>query len=262
LAALDTEDTEEAASEGSKFHGILSFVRRSTRMTDGQQNAWDRLGTRMRVEVPRGVAPTSVGETEVREPVGLFGRDARLVLEIGSGQGQAIVHAAAQRPDTNFLAVEVFRAGLARTMAAADREGLSNVRVVEANAPEVLQRLLPQACVDEMWVFFSDPWHKAKHNKRRLISPDFAGIAARSLKPGGVLRLATDWEHYALQMRRVFDNANDFERDFAGDWAERFDGRVMTVFERKGEAAGRAIRDLTYRRLSQDPAHPPHSFGE
>lgn len=227
---------------------ILSFVRRSARLTEGQAWAWEHLSDTMRIDVTRGAAVTSVAEGSVREPSDLFGRDARLVLEIGSGQGHAIVHAAEQRPDTNFLAVEVFKAGLARTMGSAHRAGLTNIRVVEANAPEVLERLLPEGCVDELWLFFPDPWHKARHNKRRLVSPAFAELVARSLKPGGVLRMATDWEEYAVQMRDVLDCAEAFERDFEGEWAERFDGRVLTVFERKGSDVGRDIRDLAYRR--------------
>lgn len=242
----ETSEASEPALVGHR-EGILSFVRRSGRMTEGQDWAWDTLGDSLRVDVPRGEAATSVAAAATREPAEFFGREARLVVEIGSGQGQAIVHAAEQRPDTNFLAVEVFRAGLARTMGSAHRAGLENVRVVEANAPEVLERLLPAGCIDELWVFFPDPWHKAKHNKRRLISAEFTGTIARSLKPGGVLRMATDWEAYAVQMRNVLDADDAFERDFSGEWAERFDGRVLTVFERKGTAAGRDIRDLCYR---------------
>ena len=236
----------ELSDEGYR-EGILSFVRRSARLTEGQKWAWTHLSDAMRIDVPRGRSVTSVAEDSEREPAEFFGREARLVVEIGSGQGHAIVHAAEQRPDTNFLAVEVFRAGLARTMGSAHRAGVENVRVVEANAPEVLERLLPAASIDELWVFFSDPWPKARHNKRRLISPEFAELVARSLKPGGVLRLATDWEEYALQMRDVLDAADGFERNFAGEWDERFDGRVLTVFERKGSEAGRDIRDLSYR---------------
>jgi tRNA (guanine-N7-)-methyltransferase len=129
----------------------------------------------------------------------------------------------------------------------AERAGVRNLRLVEANAPEVLEHLLPPASVSELWVFFPDPWHKSKHAKRRLVAPEFAGIAARALAPGGVLRLATDWEEYALVMREVMDSAPSFQRDFDGEWAPRFAGRVETAFERKGERAGRHIRDLAYR---------------
>ena len=182
------------------------------------------------------------------DPTVEYGRAADLFVEIGSGQGHAIVAAASSRPDDDFLAVEVFRAGLARTMLDADREGARNVRVVEANAPEVLSSYLPEEAAAEVWIFFPDPWHKKKHTKRRLVRQGFGDTAARALRDGGLLRLATDWEDYALQMRDVLDDEPLFERAFDGDWAERFDGRVMTAFERKGIAKGRDIRDLVYRR--------------
>jgi tRNA (guanine-N7-)-methyltransferase len=173
-----------------------------------------------------------------------------LIVEVGSGQGHQIVAAASAHPDTDFLAVEVFSAGLARTMLDADRAGARNLRLVEANAPEVLEHLLPAASVDELWVFFPDPWHKKKHTKRRLVAPEFARIAAQALRPGGTLRLATDWQDYADQMRAVLDAAPGFERGFTGEWAERFEGRVLTAFERKGLRVGRDIRDLAYTRLA------------
>ncbi|MBL3679210.1 tRNA (guanosine(46)-N7)-methyltransferase TrmB [Leucobacter chromiireducens subsp. solipictus] len=227
----------------------VSFVRRSGRMTSGQLRGWDELSPRYLINVPPGPAVSSIAEGATGNPEELFGRRAPLVIEIGSGQGHAIVHAASQRPDTNFLALEVFRAGLARTMTAAEEADLDNLRLAEVNAPEMLERYLPAGSADELWVFFPDPWKKARHHKRRLIAPDFMAIAARVLRPGGVIRLATDWEHYAEQMREVLDAAAEFERDFAGDWAERYEGRVRTAFERKGTEKGRAIRDLTYRRV-------------
>ena len=142
----------------------------------------------------------------------------------------------------------VFRAGLARTMLDADRAGIGNLRLVEANAPEVLQHLLPAGSVDEIWIFFPDPWHKKRHTKRRLLAPEFPPVLAAALRPGGVVRLATDWEDYARQMREVMDAASGFVRDFPGEWAERYDGGVLTAFERKGTRVGREIRDLAYRR--------------
>lgn len=217
-------------------------------MTEAQERAWAEIAPRMLLDVPRGRAATSVAAEARIDPETVWGRRAPLVVEIGSGQGHAIVHAATARPDQDFLAVEVFRAGLARTMLDAERAGVANLRLVEANAPEALENLLPAGSVSELWIFFPDPWHKKKHGKRRLIHPDFVALAARALRPGGVLRLATDWEDYAVQMRRVMDAADGFDRAFAGEWAPRHDGRVLTAFERKGERAGRAIRDLAYRR--------------
>ncbi|WP_374978177.1 tRNA (guanosine(46)-N7)-methyltransferase TrmB [Microbacterium trichothecenolyticum] len=220
-------------------------------MSDAQERAWSELAPQYVIEVPRDRAATSILPDSEIDPAAVWGREAPLVVEIGSGQGHAIVHAATSRPDTDFLAIEVFRAGLARTMLDADRAGARNLRLVEANAPEVLQHLLPAASVDELWIFFPDPWHKKKHTKRRLVAEGFGAIAARALKDGGMLRLATDWEDYALQMREVMSAARDFEATFEGEWAPRFDGRVLTAFERKGARVGRDIRDLSYRRVAR-----------
>ncbi|MGF2948410.1 tRNA (guanosine(46)-N7)-methyltransferase TrmB [Microbacterium alcoholitolerans] len=227
----------------------VSFVRRSGRMSEGQERAFAELSPLYLLDVPRDVAFTSVHPEARLDPASAYKRTAPLIVEIGSGQGHAIISAASARPDVDFLAVEVFRAGLARTMLDADAAGIRNLRLVEANAPEVLSTYLPEASASEVWIFFSDPWHKKRHVKRRLIRPGFPATAARALEDGGMLRLATDWEDYALQMREVLDEAPEFERAFEGEWAERFDGRVMTAFERKGIAKGREIRDLTYRRV-------------
>jgi tRNA (guanine-N7-)-methyltransferase len=229
----------------------VSFVRRSGRMSEAQERAFEELAPHYLLDVPRDVAWTSVHPEAQLDPASEYGRAASLIVEIGSGQGHAIVSAASARPEDDFLAVEVFRAGLARTMLDADKAEVRNLRLVEANAPEVLATYLPEGAASEVWVFFSDPWHKKRHTKRRLIREGFGAVAARALADGGVLRLATDWEDYALQMREVLDAEPLFERAFEGDWAERFDGRVMTAFERKGLNKGRDIRDLTYRRKSR-----------
>ncbi|UGS28001.1 tRNA (guanosine(46)-N7)-methyltransferase TrmB [Microbacterium resistens] len=229
----------------------VSFVRRSGRMSEAQERAFAELSAQYLIDVPRDVAWTSVHPDARLDPAERYGRAAALIVEVGSGQGHAIVAAASARPDTDFLAVEVFRAGLARTMLDADRAGVRNLRLVEANAPEVLSSFLPEAAADEAWVFFPDPWHKKRHTKRRLVRPGFGRIAGHALRDGGLLRLATDWEDYALQMREVLDAEPEFVRAFDGEWAERFDGRVMTAFERKGIAKGRDIRDLVYRRVDR-----------
>ncbi|MFT4219432.1 MAG: tRNA (guanosine(46)-N7)-methyltransferase TrmB [Microbacterium sp.] len=220
-------------------------------MSQAQERAFVDLAPRYLLDVPRHVAATSVHPDARIDPAAVYGREAPLVVEVGSGQGHAIVAAAASRPGDDFLAVEVFRAGLARTMLDADRVGAGNLRLVEANAPEVLETLLPEASVHEAWVFFPDPWHKSRHNKRRLVKPGFGAVVGRALRDDGMLRLATDWEDYAVRMREVLDAAPEFERAFAGEWAPRFDGRAMTAFERKGIAKGRSIRDLAYRRRSR-----------
>jgi len=227
----------------------VSFVRRSGRITQAQERAWADHHEYYVLDIPHGPAATSVAEGVTGDPATIFGRVAPLIVEVGSGQGHAILHAAESRPGTDFLAVEVYRAGLARTILRAEQSGVKNLRLAEVNAPELLERYLPEGSVDEVWVFFPDPWKKARHHKRRLVSDEFARIVRRALRPGGVLRLATDWENYAEHMREVMDGAEGFERAFEGEWAERFDGRILTAFEQKGIDRGREIRDLAYRRV-------------
>ncbi len=229
----------------------VSFVRRGGRLTSGQERALRELAAEYLVEVPRGDAATSIDPRFQADPAQWFGRSAPLTVEIGSGQGHQITHAAKAHPEQNFLALEVFIGGIARTMVLAEERDVHNVRIVEANAPEVLEHVLPEGSVSELWVFFPDPWHKARHHKRRMITAEFAQLAHRVLAPGGCVRMATDWEDYAEQMREVFDGSDGFVRDFQGDWAPRFDGRVLTAFEKKGQDKGRDIRDLVYRKEAE-----------
>lgn len=223
-------------------------------MSEAQERAFTELSPRYQLDVRRGDAATSVAADESLDIEQVYGRVAPLVIEVGSGQGHAIVAAASAAPEHDFLAVEVFRAGLARTMLDADKAGVMNLRLIEANAPEVLDGYVPAGAADEVWIFFPDPWHKSRHTKRRLVREGFPATVAAPLRAGGVLRLATDWEDYALQMREVLDASDLFERDFEGEWAPRFEGRVMTAFERKGIAKGREIRDLRYHRVTPDDA--------
>jgi tRNA (guanine-N7-)-methyltransferase len=241
----------------------VSFVRRSARLTAAQRKAWDTRRDRYLVEVPRDLAVTSVDPAWRLDPAQAFGRTAPLVVEIGSGQGEAIVAAAAAHPERDHLAVEVYTPGLAQAIVRAGHAGadpgrdggapgkeLDNLRLVQANAAELLATALPESSVDELWVFFPDPWHKSRHQKRRLVTPAFAGLAARVLRPGGVWRLATDWVEYADQMLDVLEAGDDFRNAHGpGARAPRFDGRVLTSFEKKGTAAGRVVTDLEYVRV-------------
>ncbi|ALE07308.1 tRNA (guanine-N7)-methyltransferase [Arthrobacter sp. ERGS1:01] len=266
------------AAEGTYRAQPVSFVRRGTRLQGRRQQAWDDHSDALAVDVPRHIADTSVHPEFVFDAAAEFGRTAPLVVEIGSGLGDAVVHAAKENPEKDFLAVEVYTPGLAQTIQKIVAAGISNVRVVQANAPEVLSTMLPAGSVSEVWVFFPDPWHKAKHNKRRMVKDTFAPLVARVLAEGGLWRLATDWSTYAEQMRDVgaessdFVNVHDGERtgvdspltearrsgvdcevsdelDTAGGWSPRFDGRILTSFENKAHKAGRVIFDLTFRRV-------------
>ncbi|GAA4655579.1 tRNA (guanosine(46)-N7)-methyltransferase TrmB [Arthrobacter cryoconiti] len=266
------------AAEGTYRAQPVSFVRRGTRLQGRRQKAWDDHSDTLAVDVPRHISDTSVHPDYVFDAQEEFGRTAPLVVEIGSGLGDAVVFAAKENPDKDFLAVEVYTPGLAQTIQKIVANDLSNVRVVQANAPEVLSTMLEKASVSQVWVFFPDPWHKTKHNKRRMVKDTFAPLVARVLEPGGVWRLATDWSTYAEQMRDVgtdselFTNAHEGELvgaqspltqarlsgvdcelsedpDSVGGWSPRFEGRILTSFENKAHKAGRVIFDLTFRRL-------------
>lgn len=220
----------------------VSFVQRSGRLKDRQQRTWDELAPRFVVDPPRADGRTSIDPTFVLDPAEVFGRTGRLVVEVGSGQGEAVAHAAAQAPETSFLAVEVYRPGVAQTLQRLRTSGATNVRLLQADAALVLGSTITPGTVDELWMFFPDPWHKARHTKRRLVTPGFAELVARVLRPGGVWRLATDWADYARQMREVLEASDAFDVDLD---APRFEGRTLTSFERKGTAKGRDIADIT-----------------
>ena len=234
-------------SESAAFRDRpVSFVRRNGRMTDGQERAWTDLAPRYVLDAPRDEAATSVRPGAVIDPRDVWGREASLVVEIGSGQGHAIIHAASAHPDVDFLAVEVFTAGLARTMLNAEKAAVENLRLVEANAPEVLEHLLPPASVDELWVFFPDPWHKKKHHKRRLIQPDFVALLASRLRDGGYLHCATDWQPYAEQMLEVLDAEPTLANSAGAGYAPKPAYRPLTKFENRGLKLGHGVWDLVY----------------
>ena len=237
----ESADTRPDPAERRFRTEPVSFTRRGGRLNPRQQKAWDLLADRVVLDVPQDGPSTSVHPAHRFDAAAEFGRAGRLVVEIGSGRGEVIVHAAGESPETDFLGLEVYVPGVAQTLIGVRHGELTNVRLAVVNAAEALTTMIPEASVDELWVNFPDPWHKKKHHKRRLVTPEFAALAARVLKPGGVWRLATDWAEYAAQMADVVAGSPDFE----GGPSDRWDGRVLTRFEAKGIAAGREIHDLT-----------------
>ncbi|CAN5266924.1 tRNA (guanosine(46)-N7)-methyltransferase TrmB [soil metagenome] len=194
------------------------------RVTTGQAEALMRL-------LPRyGVDPCSQ-----LDPLRAFGRRAPLVVEIGSGMGEATAAMAAADPGRDVLAVEVHTPGLGNLLRLVEAAGLTNVRVVEADARDVLRDLLAPGSVDEVRVFFPDPWPKARHAKRRLVRAEFADLVATRLRPGGLLHVATDWAAYADGAAAVLEAhpAYDLMSRGRGD-------RPVTRFEQPGSDAGRA----------------------
>ncbi|HEU5473064.1 MAG TPA: tRNA (guanosine(46)-N7)-methyltransferase TrmB [Actinophytocola sp.] len=210
-------------------------------MTSGQAKAWQRSWSRLGREL--GELPPGPLDTDA-----LFGRSAPVVLEIGSGMGETTARLAAAAPGVNYLAVEVYQPGLAQLMMRAEEAGLANLRLVRGDAVVLLSEHVAAGSLAEVRIFFPDPWPKAKHHKRRLVQAPFVALVADRLAPGGILRLATDWEHYAEQMLAVCSAEPRLHNPHDG-WAPRPEWRSTTKFEHRGEHAGRTIRDLLFERI-------------
>jgi tRNA (guanine-N7-)-methyltransferase len=228
---------------------IVSFVRRSNRMRPNQRRAWEAYQDRFVLNVPRLDTSTSIHPAAGVDLIEAFGRDAELIVEIGPGPGESLIPMAAARAQANVLALEVYQPAIARMLAHLARAGLDNVRIVEADAVAAMEYLVPAGSVSEIWLFFPDPWHKARHHKRRLLTPEFAALSASRLRPGGIWRIATDWSDYAGWIREVLDSDPCFANFYPNGWAPRWDARPITHFEQRGLDAGRQIFDLAYRRV-------------
>ncbi|HET7477386.1 MAG TPA: tRNA (guanosine(46)-N7)-methyltransferase TrmB [Dermatophilaceae bacterium] len=227
---------------------VVSFSRRGARLTAGEQRAWDRYAGCFLLDVARGPRSTSVLPGPPVDWAEVFGRLAPLVLDVGSGSGEAPVAAAVAQPDRDFVAVEVYRPGVAKTLQAAGRAGVANLRVVQADAVDVLTRMVAPSALAEVWTFFPDPWPKSRHHKRRLVSPAFAVLVASRLAPGGAWRLATDWPAYRDHIAAVVATCPTLHDPYAGSPAPRGRARPVTRYERKAAAAGRAVTELELRR--------------
>ena len=228
--------------DGRRIREVLSYARRGSRFTPTQEEAWE-------AHHPSWVIP----ETAVDDPRfcldDWFGRRAPVVVEIGSGVGEATAALAVRRPEVDVLALEVWRPGVAHTLGLLAEAGAENVRLLGVDAVWALEHLFAPGTVEEVWTFFPDPWPKKRHHKRRLVSAGFARLVASRLRAGGLWRLATDWPDYARQMRAVLDE----EPGLTGGVVERWAERPLTRFERKGMAAGRPIVDLGYRAVTSEP---------
>ena len=217
---------------------VRSYVLRMGRATAAQQRAMTELWPVFGVEYTN--APIDLAQA--------FGRDAPRAIEIGFGNGEALLDFARANPDIDCLGIEVHRPGVGHLMLGAQAASLTNLRVMCHDAVEVLQQI-PDASISFIHIFFPDPWHKKRHHKRRLIQPPFVALLASKLKQGGLLRLATDWEHYALQMRDVLDASADFI-NVAGEkgFIDRPAMRPLTRFEKRGHRLGHGVWDMEYER--------------
>ncbi|WP_025120093.1 MULTISPECIES: tRNA (guanosine(46)-N7)-methyltransferase TrmB [unclassified Serratia (in: enterobacteria)] len=230
----------EFDENGRAMRRIRSFVRRQGRLTKGQQQALDNYWPVMGVEY----------QAEPVDIAALFGREAPTVLEIGFGMGASLVTMAGNNPQQNFLGIEVHSPGVGACLADAHEAKLANLRVMCHDAVEVLQNMIPDASLDMVQLFFPDPWHKARHNKRRIVQTPFVELVLRKLKVGGVFHMATDWQPYAEHMLEVMNSSAGYRNlSESNDYVPRPDSRPLTKFELRGQRLGHGVWDLMFERM-------------
>ena len=219
---------------------IRSYVIRGGRITQAQKRAFDHCWTRYGLSLFDGVI----------EPNTLFGRSSPLVLEVGFGMGDSLLSMAQSEPEKDFIGIEVHPPGVGRLMNNANKQDLRNLRVYIADAVDVIKDCIPDQSLSRFQLYFPDPWHKKKHNKRRIVQPDFIQLVRNKLCVGGICHLATDWQAYAEQMMEMMSLAEGFD-NIAGEYcfAPRPQYRPLTKFEQRGQRLGHGVWDLVFKRV-------------
>ncbi|KKO44768.1 tRNA (guanine-N7)-methyltransferase [Arsukibacterium ikkense] len=220
---------------------IRSFVLREGRLTKGQQNAldnhWPVYGLAYQA------SPLNLPE--------VFGRSAPVVLEIGFGMGKSLVEMAKNAPEQDFIGIEVHKPGVGACLGDAAAAELSNLRVFEHDAVEVLKDSIADTSLSTVQLFFPDPWHKKRHHKRRIVQADFVQLLRQKLQIGGVFHMATDWQNYAEHMLQVMQAAPGFSNlSASNDYVERPEQRPLTKFEQRGQRLGHGVWDLMFERIN------------
>jgi tRNA (guanine-N7-)-methyltransferase len=210
-------------------------------MTEGQQRAFETLWPCYGVSLDGGILNLTR----------LFGNPNPVTLEIGFGNGEALSEMASHQTEQNFLGVEVHGPGIGHLMIKLAELEIKNVRILQADAMDLLRHHLAHASLARILLYFPDPWHKRKHHKRRIVQNEFADLSYRTLIPGGILHMATDWPHYAEQMLAVFSNHQGFENlAGAGHFSPRPKSRPLTKFEQRGTRLGHNVWDLLFSRTT------------
>ncbi len=218
---------------------IRSFVKRSGRLTPGQQQALDSLWPRYGIDY----------DAQPLDLAALFPGSRRIILEIGFGNGESLLEMAEAEPRAGFIGIEVHEPGVGHCLKGIADRGLGNLRLMAHDAIEILQTMMPPASLDRVQLYFPDPWHKKRHHKRRIVNAEFRELTARALRPGGLLHLATDWQDYAEHMAAELLPDPRFENlgNPAG-YIEKPEWRPETKFERRGKRLGHGVWDLLFRR--------------
>lgn len=224
---------------------VRSFVRRPGRITKAQQRALTAL-------LPRWGIPYNESRIDLDEA---FGRRAARVLDIGFGDGEALLTTAANYPSIDYLGVEVHEPGIGHLLVLLEKAGLDNVRIIDRDVVDVLDHMIEDAAFDAVNLFFPDPWPKKRHHKRRLVQPGFAAAVARVLVDGGLFHIATDWADYAEHTREVLARCPDFGAVPAGELGgDPLSFRPPSKFERRGLRLDHVIDDQYYRARSAAPS--------
>lgn len=225
--------------EQYKQRKVRSFVLRTGRITAAQSNAMDSQWPEYGLDQADGLLDLPK----------VFGRDRPVALEIGFGMGDSLLTMAEQNPEQDFIGIEVHTPGVGSLLAGVAEKGVDNIRVYREDAVPVLADCFPEQSLDTVQIFFPDPWHKKRHHKRRLIQQPFLDLLLPRIKPGGVLHIATDWQHYAEQCLELL-NAETRLRNMAEDstYVPRPASRPVTKFERRGERLGHGVWDLVFER--------------
>ena len=219
-------------------HRIKSFVTRAGRLSTAQARAIDTLG-------PHLCLPYAKASLDIAAS---FGRTAPTILEIGTGMGETTAHIAQQMPDKDFIGVEVHTPGIGSLLKLIDEKSLTNLRLIQHDAVEVITHMIAPASLAGVHIFFPDPWHKARHNKRRLIQSPFVKLLTSRLAPGGTLHCATDWQDYAEQMLAVL-SAEPALNNTAEGYAEKPAYRPLTKFENRGLRLGHGVWDVVFTKV-------------
>lgn len=234
----EANDNAVQNNDAPHHRRIRSFVTRAGRVSTGQRRALDEFG-------PRFVVGYSDAQPDWDA---VFARQAPRVLEIGFGMGGTTAEIAAARPADDFIGVEVHEPGVGALLKLIGEQSLGNIRIIQHDAVEVIEHMIAPQSLDGVHIYFPDPWHKARHHKRRLIQPKFVALLVSRLKPGGYIHLATDWQNYAEQMLEVL-SAEPALKNTADGYAPRPDYRPVTKFERRGIKLGHGVWDLVFRRV-------------
>jgi tRNA (guanine-N7-)-methyltransferase len=237
MTGTDDKDNSASTADNTARRGVKSFVIRAGRATAAQQRALEQLWPKYGIEY--SPAPLDLDAT--------FKRHAPCMIEIGFGAGEALLAFAQRHPEINCIGIEVHPPGVGRLLHNVELAAFSNVRISMHDAVEVLRNQIPVASIELVHIFFPDPWPKKRHHKRRIIQTAFADLLARVLQLGGKLRLATDWEPYAIHMREVLDVHTAFTNSAGSTgYVARNEERPLTRFEQRGHRLGHGVWDLEY----------------